>query len=357
MGAPSPPPDPVSAALNMIAPSFFGGDGKWPEAVALALGLENDSFDVRALFISQPGEKSDAVPFMPALIPGLPIVPESPNILPADSEMVVMMSLDLPQMYTTMSRPRPKSVDTYNSKGNFITTTTETVNVSPFAEIEKRLKLNLKDDILPLLGSELAIRLPVNDFGLFGLNRMTAPDADKTSANQSPVLMISLKDKEAVRALMPKIVDGLGLKGASALAQTERREDTEIVSYAGLFSYAFVGNFLLLSADPATTRSVVDSYLKHETLASDTQFKTFTRWQPKPMHGQVYVSPALMESYRTWVQQPSTRVSDQTRAILTRLTEVAQPITYSLSNEGIGPLHELHLPEESCSDGCCRSFR
>jgi hypothetical protein len=99
------------------------------------------------------------------------------------------------------------------------------------------------------------------------------------------------------------------------------------------------------SADPTTTRYVVDSYLKRETLASDTHFKNFTRWQPKPMHGQIYVSPALMESYKTWVQQPSSRVSDQTRAILTRLTEVAQPITYSLSNEGLGPLHELHLPK------------
>ena len=27
-----------------------------------------------------------------------------------------------------------------------------------------------------------------------------------------------------------------------------------------------------------------------------------------------------------------------------RLTAVTQPITYSLSNEGLGPLHELHLP-------------
>ncbi len=343
MGEPQ-PSDPFSSALNMLAPSFFSGNGKWPEAVALALSLENDSYDVRALFINQPGEKSDPVPILPVLVPGQPIVPESPNILPADSEMVVMMSLDLPQVYLAMSRQRPNSF-AYDSKGN-PTPVTETVHVSPFAEIEKRLQLNLKDDVFPLLGSEIAIRLPVNDFGLFGLNRTPAPDAqDKTSVNQGPMLLISLKDKEAVRALMPKIVEGLGFKGASALAQTERREDTEIVSYAGMFSYAFIGNFLVLSADPATTRYVVDSYLKHETLASESNFKNFTRWQPKPMHGQIYISPALMESYKTWAQQPSTRVGDQTRAMLTRLTEVAQPITYSLSNEGLGPLHELHLPK------------
>ena len=120
----------------------------------------------------------------------------------------------------------------------------------------------------------------------------------RSAAGASPVLLISLKDKEAVRALMPKIVEALGFKGASSFAQTEKKEDTEIVSYLNAFSYAFVGNFLVLSADSATVRHVVDSYLKHETLAGESNFKNFTRWQPRPAHGQVYVSPALMESYK-----------------------------------------------------------
>jgi hypothetical protein len=148
-----------------------------------------------------------------------------------------------------------------------------------------------------------------------------------------------------VRALMPKIVEALGFKGASALAQAERKEDTEIVSYMNFFSYAFVGNFLVLSADSATVRQVVDSYLKHETLAGEINFKNFTRWQPRPAHGQLYISPALMESYKTWVEQTKL-LSDPTKAFLTQLTSgAAQPITYSLSNEGLGPLHELHVPK------------
>ena len=31
--------------------------------------------------------------------------------------------------------------------------------------------------------------------------------------------------------------------------------------------------------------------------------------------------------------------------MLSRLTIMPQPVTYSLSNEGFGPLHELHLPK------------
>jgi len=339
-------PDPVSAALSMLASSFFSGESKWPEGIALALAFENDSFDIHALLVNQPGEKSDAVPFMPMLIPGPAFVPESPNILPADTELFVTMSLDLPQIYSAMSRPRPNTTF-YSSQGNL-----KTVHEAPFAAIEKQLKINLKDDLLPLLGSEFALRLPLTGLNLIGLPGAPTPKPEtkenstnqQPSASAGPVLLISLKDKEGVRALLPKLIDSLGFKGASAFAQTERKEDTEMVSYANLFSYAFIGDFLVLSGEPATTRQIVDSYLKRETLAGDSQFKNFTRWQPRPSQGQLYISPALMEGYKSWAEQPGTRVSDETRAFLTRLTTVAQPITYSLSNEGFGPLHELHLP-------------
>src|SRR6202008_1821819 len=100
----------------------------------------------------------------------------------------------------------------------------------------------------------------------------------------------------------------------------------------------------VISSDVAATRYVVDSYLKHETLSSDIQFKNSTRWQPRPLHGQLYISSALMEGFKTWAQQPSTQVNDQARVFLTRASTMAQPITYSLSNEGIGPIHEVQIP-------------
>jgi len=148
-----------------------------------------------------------------------------------------------------------------------------------------------------------------------------------------------------MKALLPKIVESFGFKGAGALGQTERREDTELVSYGKMFSYAFIGNFLVVSADPGATRHVVDSYLKHETLSSDTQFKNYTRWQPRQVQAQIYVSPALMESYKSWAEEPNALLSEQTKEFVLSLSAVLQPITYSLSNDGLGTLHELHVPK------------
>lgn len=339
-------PDPVSIALSGLGSLFLdGGQMKWPDGVAFALSFEGDSFDLRALLVNQNGGRADAIPFMSMLITGPPIAPEASNILPGDTELMVSMSLDLPQIYTTMAKPRTPHFIT--SKSNSKINIKEVEPESPFAEIEKRLKINIKDDLLPLLGPEVAIRLPMKNMGLIGLPGVAPPTVEEKEqqAKTGPVLAIAVKDKEALRTLMPKIVEGFGFKGASALAQTERREDTEIVSYANMFSYAFVGNFLVLSGEPASTRHIVDSYLKHETLSADAQFRNSTRWQPKPQQGQLYISPSLMEGYKVWAAQPSTVVSDQTREFLVRASAVAQPITYSLSNEGLGPLHEIHIPK------------
>jgi hypothetical protein len=338
-------PPPISISIFSLLSVFDQGESKWPEGIALSLSYEGDSFDLRALLVNQAGDRADAIPFMPLLMTGPAITPESPNIFPADTELLATMSLDLPQIYTAMSKPRPKE--------QYVTTSGTNVNVketepeSPFAEIEKQLKINIKNDVLPLLGPEIAVRLPMNNTSFIGLPGIAPPTAEvkEEPATNGPVLAIQIKDRDAVRALMPKLIEAFGFKGAAALGQTERREDTETVSFANMFAYAFIGNFLVVSGDAATTKSVVDSYLKHETLSAELDFRNSTRWQPKPLQGQIYISPALMQGYKVWAEKETTRISDQTRAFLVRASSVAQPITYSLSNEGLGPLHELHIPK------------
>ena len=176
-------------------------------------------------------------------------------------------------------------------------------------------------------------------------NNETEEDKDKP-APRGPFIVIKLRDKEGMRRMMPRILEGFAGKAAAALAQPERREDTELVSFGGMFAYAFVGDFLVLASDAATTRHVVDSYLKGETLAADSNFRHYTRWQPRQLLGQVYVSPAMSEGFRTWANSPLAQISDEARGFLNRLgTTAPQPITYSLSNDGLGALHELHVPK------------
>lgn len=336
-------PDPF-AGLSLLAGSIFTGQPKWPDAIGAGISLEGDSLEVRALLITAPGVKASPVPFIGNFITAAPLTPESPGVLPADTELLITASLDLPQIHAAMSNP-PTS-----GRGRFdVQAIKDSEWVSPFDGIEKQLKINIKDDLLPLLGSEVAVGIKLEtDSG----NTTTASPSPSPAPSPSPqssemnfVVALSLRDKEGMRVLLPKMVDSLGFKGASALAQTERRGDTELVSYGNVLAYAFIGNFLVISGEVGMVRKVVDLYLKNETLAGDTQFKNYTRWQPRQLQGQVYISPALMESYKTWANDPTTLISDATREFLTRVSTYAQPLTYSLSNDGFGILHELHVPK------------
>jgi hypothetical protein len=355
----STPPDPFSLVLSQLAGSFFGGfmDAKWPEAIALAGNLDASAFDVKALLVTSQTEKLPSIPFFPSLVPGPTIVPESPSILPSNTELFVTMSLDLPQAYAVLNKP---PVGIFTNKAA-LPAEPET----PFSSIEKKAGIKFLDDVLPLLGNEIVFSMPLQMQSDSSTASSTptpetpstvimtpAPTGGGSAVGvamavkvPSPIIGLSLKDKEGMRTLLPKLIDGLGFKGASGLAQIEKREDTEIVNYANAFAYAFIGNFLVVSPDVKNIKQVVDSYLKRETLSSDVNFKNFTRWQPRQLQGQVYISPSLMESYKTWINEPSTMMSDQTREILSRLSLIAEPVTYSLSNEGNGPLHQLRIPK------------
>ena len=345
----------LTNAVSSLRYTVMNGVPDLPDAVGIGFSPENESFDVRVLLVDAPGEGSTPIPFFTGLTLGDQITPESPKVLPADSELVVTMGLDLERIYaraTLMEQADEMRVTEVSAEPGMHVAPPEIA--SPLKTIERLLKINAKDELLPLLGSEIALSLPVAEFNPFGPPRGYRPsppkdadqDKDKDKPTpRSPFIVISLRDKEGMRRMMPRLLEGFAGKAAASLAQTERREDTELISIGGMFAYAFVGNFLVLSGDAATTRHVVDSYVKGETLAAESNFRNYTRWQPRQLHGQVYVSPAMTETYRTWANSPSAQISDEARNFLTRLSTAAQPITYSLSNDGLGALHELHVPK------------
>lgn len=334
--------------------ALFGGETKWPEAVGAAVVFEGDAYIVRTLIMNGDENKSNPIPFVPQFVSGPAIVPESPNIFPADTDLFVSVSLDYPQVYEGMLKSIAHA-EAMSRKYNPQLVKEGPEPGSPFDVYEQKLGFKIKDDLLPLLGNEIALALPrkaltasKEDLTNPGNENPAPEDAGSKAtkvADPSPVIAISIKDREAVGRLIPKIVESLGLKGANLFAQTEKRDGTELTSYAGVFAYAFVGNFLVVSPDAAETRRVVDAYLNHQTLSSNSHFKNFTRWQPRQLLGQVYVGPDLMQTYNPFALILAGSGSSKMNDFLSRLSPLIEPTTYALSNDGVGPLHELHLPK------------
>ena len=336
--------------LWRLSSFMFGGQPRWPDAIALGATLEPETYVVRALLVNSEENKHVLLPFIPQLLAGPPISPTASAIFPFDTDIFINASLDFTQIHDSMIKNAQREMELEQRRLGKHAVPASTVAVSPFESLEKTLGISLKKDLLPLLGNEVAFSMPMKS--MFGTpppppQEETAESATKPAeAPEEPavVVAIAVRDREGMRALLPKIVDSLGIKGASMLAHSERREDTELITYGNALSYAFVGDFLVGSTNGKAVRRLVDSYLNRQTLASNANFHNFTRWQPRQLLGQVYVSTALSESYEAYARELNAITDEKLRDFVAGLTPATEPITYALSNEGLGPMHEVHLP-------------
>lgn len=210
---------------------------------------------------------------------------------------------------------------------------------SPFSTFEEKVGVKVKEDLLPLLGTEVGFILAKPPAVPPQKEPARAEDEETTSVRMPellPVIAISIKDREAVKKIIPQMFESMGLKGAAMLGHTEKRGDAEIISYANLFAYAFIGDFLIFSPDPSLTRWAVDSYVGNNTLSSNSKFRSATRWQGRQLQGQIFVNADLVERFVfTGKNKPQAAAPDN---------QPVEPLTYMLSNEGLGPIHEVHVP-------------
>ena len=343
----------ASSQMGQMLDLLGVGEPQWPEAVGVALVLDNNEYVVRAILIEPPERRKLLLPFLPQLLSGATYAAEAPQVLPDDTEAFVSASIDLSQTYEGM---RKEAEIRAKASARQIQTSAKDAPLDAFAEFEKKAGFKIKDDLLPTLGNEIAVGgslKTLQGVGVFGAPPPPKPSPSPGEATTDhtkgsdvfPMLLIAVKDRDGARRLMPHVLDGLGMGEANMIAQVEKHDDAEIVNYAGLFAYAFVGNFLVIS-EAATVRHVVEAWSNHQTLGSNATYRNFTRWQARQTLGQIYVSPALMDSYREQLNKQAPKMDPALRDSLMSLSPAPQAISYSLTNEGFGALHELHLPKD-----------
>ena len=365
---PAPTPNPQQAsmmAIGSLMSLLTGGAPEWPDAVGIAIAQESDDYVIRSILVGPQNGKRLLLPFVPQLFAGQAYTPHAPSVLPDETELLISASFDWPKTYQEMLARLEVSNKERIAEMRKVPIQHRSNNdekpYDPFSDFEKKGDFKIKDDLLPALGNEIAIAGSMKSLqGAGGFMIMTPQggtkphvegkpndeaEAQKLQEQQGgPMVLISVRDREAARRLMPKILAGLGVGAANLIGTTVKRDDTEMVDFAGAFAYGFVGDFLVISTT-ATVRHVIDSHINHQTLASNSAFRNFTRWQPREIVGQIYVSPALMESYQEAAHDPSQMIAAAMREYLLRLNPTPQAITYALSNEGFGAIHELHLPK------------
>lgn len=361
--APSPTPQVSMMAVTSLLGLLGGGPPEWPDAIGVAISQESDDYIVRSILIGPQNSKRTLIPFVPQLLAGRSFTPNAPSVLPAETELFLSMSLDLPRMHQEMlarlEETKKQTIEEIR-KLPAAHRPAEEKAYDPFAEFETKGGFKIKEELLPVLGGEIAISGSLNTLQSSGVGfgmrapRRNASEEKETEESKAqkkrdqesmPAVLLSIRDREAARRLMPKVLDGLGVGLANMLGTSVKRDDTEMVDFAGAFAYGFVGDYLVISTTP-TVRHIIDSFLSHQTLASNSAYRNFTRWQPSGIVGQIYVSPAMMEQMQKGANDSTQlMMTAPMREYLLRLNPTPQAISYALSNEGFGAVHELHLPK------------
>jgi hypothetical protein len=357
----TPAPTPTKEEqTRMVASSQMGsmldfigvGEPQWPEAVGVAVALDNNDYVIRAILIEPPEAKRLPLPFVPQLISGPPSASDAPSVLPDSTEVFVSASIDFRQTYEGMRKQAEIKVKTASSN----LPVADREGLDPFVAFEKKAGFKIREDLLPVLGNEIALAGSLTSLqgaGPFNIKAAAKPSPspgtgegkdEKKQEESFPTLLIAIRDRDAARRLMPQVLDGFGIGEANLLARTEKREDVEIVDYAGFFAYAFVGNFLVIS-ETASVRRAVDAYLNRQTLSSNNVFRNSRRWEPRQNLGEIYVSPALMQGNQDELRKHAGTMEPDMRDFLLALDPTASAITYALSNEGLGTQHEIRLPK------------
>src|SRR5918999_46902 len=163
--------------MERMLGGFWGGVPRIPGAVAFGASLDRSALAVRLAVENTPDGTISIIPFLPNLISGPPVTGETASVAPADAELFVAGSLDWTQVYNQTlgaAAVSPESLAaTFRGEGSEEgklerqPTMDETI-----AAVEKLFGFRFRDDLLPALGNEVAISLPLStgDFRLAGLS-------------------------------------------------------------------------------------------------------------------------------------------------------------------------------------------
>jgi hypothetical protein len=359
----TPPPEPSAEELAVrglgnVLRNLWGGAPRIPGAVALGVGLDRGALAVRLAVENTPDGTVALIPFLPNIVSGPPVTADAASVAPADAELFVAGSLDWTHVYNStlgaasvnpaglMAAVGGGGDDDDESKAERQPSADEVVTA-----VEKLFGFKFKEDLLPSLGNEVALSMPldVSDFRMGPRGGGAAAKEEKErDAEPGPVVFVSLNDTAKMREILPRLFVAFGFVSPGTPASApEKREGLEIrtLGASGGISYAIINNYLAVGELKAV-RYCVDAFASRRTLAASNAYRDATSWQAKQKLVHLFVSDAIV---RRVVDDTRTRSAGSTdpsvRALLMQLeTAEYAPASYEATNEGDVLLHEMRLP-------------
>lgn len=354
---PPPPPSEEELAvrgMERVLRGLWGGVPRIPGALALGLSLDRSALAVRLAVENTPDGAVSIIPFLPNLVSGPPVTGGTAAVAPADAELFVAGSLDWMQIYN--STVGAASVNA----GGLLTGAADSETAGEpeserrptvdetIAAVEKLFGFKFREDLLPALGSEVAISMPLNagDFA-FGRGRAYEEKKEEREAEPGFLYIASLNNPERVREILPRVLVVFGFSSPGTPQRAEKRKgfDIHVLGEGSGFSYAFVNDFLV-AGELKAVRHCVDSFDARQTLDATNAYRDAVSWQAKQKLVHLYLSDsAFKDAYEETRRRSGGSTDPVVQALLAQLA-VAEtaPASYEATNDGEVVMHEARFP-------------
>ena len=128
-------PNPIDRALVSSQALSSAVSRSGLRRLELRLFLKETPTSLRVLLVNKPEVKGGPLPFFPHFVSGPALTPESPTVLPGDTELFVSASLDFPLIYEGIVKT---AHDQFEQMQRYNTSPVKNVApVSPFDAYEK----------------------------------------------------------------------------------------------------------------------------------------------------------------------------------------------------------------------------
>ena len=269
--------------------SLLSGVASMPAAIAFAGSFEGENLLLRAMTLSaaRPIPGPIAGLFSSVLASGGSGHPVAAELAPSDSDVFVDVMIDWDKLYEAIGSLATMFAGAVTSGA---TSSGGGASVDPLATLETQLGFSIKNDLIPTLGSEVAISISGFD-KLISTPQPTAGASPTTPrAVRSPrfTAMIALRDPSGFETFVSKFL--AGPSGSATVLRRVPYRNTTIVSSKSL-AYAVVDGFFVVSGSAGDIRKLLDAHADGSALAARAEFKSVMPDSQAML--QAYIAPSL----------------------------------------------------------------
>jgi hypothetical protein len=333
-----PVPAMASAGANPAYAAMFNSLSSIPQSVGMGGTITGDQIALRALMFSS-GDRKDV--FSAVVSPARAGQMAGASFASPDTDMLVDVMMDWDRLYDSVESlfdtfisatagsggTAPATYQQSRYPDEYIYRNKDAQKLGLLSPTEASLGFSIKNDLLPTLGSELAVMIS-------GLSNLFPAHATRPARPAPPrfLLLIGLRNPAGFEKLLGQILNPRG-RAARRFAQLAYRG--AMIRYRKDMAYTITGGYFIAGGNLDAIKRALEARYSGASLASSAQYRE-VMGGPRPSMMQMFISSSMAGLY--------SQMSQATQAAPPVASLSKQPFGFVMTADQDGMMLDMRAP-------------